>query len=1060
MLRRRRRSAPGRALFAATRQRATARRSQQAVVAGIARPREAQIIERSWRRLRLPRTRWCADRAAPAFRPRFRRELRSPLPATPKRTTSPSKCARCTRSERAGLVSEALLLSEQVVTELGAGVATRRGAVLWFHRGSSSRGASLFRGELDDPDAGGADLQPQARRSARPWPARSHRRRRRAARSARSGRTLGARPRQGAAARWPTSRTSELVPARRINYLSEALEQASRSGAQMELVARWRTCARAWAVPWIPYIARWDLDKTYTADRVRDVARSRPHGTSSAPTRRRTVARARATLLSRRSRATGASVHILSGSPEQLRAKLEEKLRLDGRPRWDSSPLKPNLRNVLRLPLSRWFATRVIKLPALLSAPALLSVVQEDDRRSLLCARLLIGDDAESDAAVCLLYADVVAGYVVAAQRAGGSSRRGAAAYKDAIADASCRYARTRRARRRGGATFSIHLETASPPSDFAPYGRAPACPSTITCKQPFVSEEDGRLPPAAVIRVAVDLVLDHRFDGEAPRSQLPRSVAPRATCAAPGRPAIGRAFHCHGRGRAASQAREIEKMCRRLDDVASSIERGTTAARAPRLRRPTSSATVAAAALSSNRPAAWCAICCERGPHAVVLDSESCMSSLHSRCGAASMLGAPQALRAGRHGAASTSAPAPSVSDISRSRSTSTPPRRASPAWRTRRRRACRTPRRPSCVSMRSGFEIESAVFVGKKKTAIRYVSRRQHRPPAHAPRDVRRPRSRIAYRATPARGSVFLEPGRARQGSPAPGVDAVPGRGRAALVSLPRQAARQDDVRALDVQVPRGWFALSNGELWSNATTSRAPSAWRYHWKHDEPLPSYLVTLVAGEFSEIDGRQGRRACRSPTSCPRGARPTGKRTFRAHAGDDRALRRAHRRPLPVEQVRAGRGHRLHLRRHGEHHRDDDVRAHPARRARRARRHRRTTSSPTSSRTSGSATYVTCRDWSHGLAQRGLRHASSSTSIASTTSAWTSTSTALQRRPRARTSPRRTAATAVPSCARTTRRPIDIFDRHLYQEGRRSSCYMLRARRSATTCSGAGVART
>ena len=108
-------------------------------------------------------------------------------------------------------------------------------------------------------------------------------------------------------------------------------------------------------------------------------------------------------------------------------------------------------------------------------------------------------------------------------------------------------------------------------------------------------------------------------------------------------------------------------------------------------------------------------------------------------------------------------------------------------------------------------------------------------------------------------------------------------------------------------------------------------------------EPHPSYLLTLVAGEFAEIDGLgEGRRprACRVDLPRARGAaRTTARRTFARTPEMVDALRRGHGRAVPLEQVRAGRRGRLHLRRDGEHHRHDDVRAHPARRARRHRRH-------------------------------------------------------------------------------------------------------------------------
>jgi hypothetical protein len=316
----------------------------------------------------------------------------------------------------------------------------------------------------------------------------------------------------------------------------------------------------------IPYIARWDLDKTYLQTEyatLRDLVRT----AFERPEQKRTVPGA-ATLL-REIAATGASVHILSGSPEQLRAKLEEKLRLDGA-RWDTFTLKPNLRNVLRL---RFRAVRDqvgYKLPALLAARATLSSSKGPDGGLL--REVLIGDDAESDALVYSLYADVLAGQVTTTQLENILTH--AAAYKDAIADAI----RNARLVERGNAVerILIHLDRQSPPSDFAPYGQR-LVPFYNYLQAAFVLEEDGRLPAAAVIRVAVDLVLDHRFDGEAlGRSYL--DLWRRGHLRGTGAANIGRAFHAMSEVSPLPQAREIEKMCRGLDDVASRIERGTTA--------------------------------------------------------------------------------------------------------------------------------------------------------------------------------------------------------------------------------------------------------------------------------------------------------------------------------------------------------------------------------------------------------------------------------------------------------------------------------------------------
>src|ERR1700683_79762 len=114
------------------------------------------------------------------------------------------------------------------------------------------------------------------------------------------------------------------------------------------------------------HIARWDLDKTYLRtefDTLRDLVRT----ALERPDEKRTNPGA-ATLLREMVRA-GVSVHILSGSPEQMRRRLEDKLRLDGIS-WDSFTLKPNLQNLLRLRFRAVKDQLGYKLPALLQARA------------------------------------------------------------------------------------------------------------------------------------------------------------------------------------------------------------------------------------------------------------------------------------------------------------------------------------------------------------------------------------------------------------------------------------------------------------------------------------------------------------------------------------------------------------------------------------------------------------------------------------------------------------------------------------------------------------------
>jgi predicted pyridoxine 5'-phosphate oxidase superfamily flavin-nucleotide-binding protein len=251
------------------------------------------------------------------------------------------------------------------------------------------------------------------------------------------------------------------------------------------------------------HIARWDLDKTYLRtdfDTLRDLVRT----ALERPEQKRTNPGA-STLLREMVRA-GIQVHILSGSPEQMRRRLEDKLRLDG-VRWESLTLKPNLRNLLRL---RFRAVRDqlgYKLPALLRART-----QAADSDSGAASReTLFGDDAEADVYVYSLYADVVAGRVDhdVLMRIFQRGRL----YDDVAADAmtSARTLEPFDAVER----ILIHLEQQTPPAEFVAYGPR-IVPFYNYLQAAFVLYEDKRLSAEAVLRVAVELVTEHGFDGDA----------------------------------------------------------------------------------------------------------------------------------------------------------------------------------------------------------------------------------------------------------------------------------------------------------------------------------------------------------------------------------------------------------------------------------------------------------------------------------------------------------------------------------------------------------------
>ncbi len=252
------------------------------------------------------------------------------------------------------------------------------------------------------------------------------------------------------------------------------------------------------------HIARWDLDKTYLRtdfDTLRDLVRT----AFERPEQKRTNPGA-STLLREMVRA-GIQVHILSGSPEQMRRRLEEKLRLDG-VRWDTLTLKPNLRNLLHL---RFRAVRDqlgYKLPALLRAR-----VQATETGDVVTGgrETLFGDDAEADVYVYSLYADVVAGRVQpdVLERVLERGRL----YEDVVEDAlsAMRALKPTDVVER----ILIHLEQQTPPGDFRAYGPR-IVPFYNYLQAAFVLFEDGRLGAQAVLRVAVELATEHRFGGDA----------------------------------------------------------------------------------------------------------------------------------------------------------------------------------------------------------------------------------------------------------------------------------------------------------------------------------------------------------------------------------------------------------------------------------------------------------------------------------------------------------------------------------------------------------------
>jgi len=141
----------------------------------------------------------------------------------------------------------------------------------------------------------------------------------------------------------------------------------------------------------------WDLDRTYLQTDIRSV-RGLVRSALETAADKRTVPGADALLRALVDHDPDAAVTVVSGSPVQMREVLEEKLALDG-VRVDRLVLKDNLRNITR---GRFRAVRGqlgYKLPSLLAHRLGQPAAARES---------LFGDDAEVDALIYALYAEVL----------------------------------------------------------------------------------------------------------------------------------------------------------------------------------------------------------------------------------------------------------------------------------------------------------------------------------------------------------------------------------------------------------------------------------------------------------------------------------------------------------------------------------------------------------------------------------------------------------------------------------------------------------------------------
>ncbi|MBX7099540.1 MAG: hypothetical protein K1X89_17625 [Myxococcaceae bacterium] len=237
-------------------------------------------------------------------------------------------------------------------------------------------------------------------------------------------------------------------------------------------------------------IYRWDLDKTYLQtdfDTFRQLVR-----TALQKAEEKKAVPGAATLIRELKAQGDVRLCIVSGSPTQMRAVLAEKLKLDG-VEFDELVLKDNMRNLLR---GRFKALRGqvgYKLPVLLESRLNAPTEAEE---------VLFGDDAEADAFIYSLYADMVSRRV--SEPVVHEVLRAAEVYEDDVERILARWKEIPPAdpvRR-----IFINLDRLTPPASFARYGPR-VVPVFNYFQASLVLMADGHLTAPSVIKVAVEMV-------------------------------------------------------------------------------------------------------------------------------------------------------------------------------------------------------------------------------------------------------------------------------------------------------------------------------------------------------------------------------------------------------------------------------------------------------------------------------------------------------------------------------------------------------------------------
>jgi haloacid dehalogenase-like hydrolase len=239
---------------------------------------------------------------------------------------------------------------------------------------------------------------------------------------------------------------------------------------------------------------RWDLDKTYLRtefDSLADLAKS------AIETAADKQAYPGATALLRALHQDGHRICIVSGSPTQMRQVLAAKLALDG-VEYDEFVLKNNLKNILKGRFRSLRAQIPYKLPAMLRSRIAAAAQHET----------LFGDDAEADAIIYCLYADLVAGNVslgdlervlIASRAYDDDAERCLALARDVPKGEAVR-------------RMFIHLDRRSPPMGFRRFGPR-LVPVYNYFQAALVLYEDHVLTARQVIFVALEMLDSKQYE-------------------------------------------------------------------------------------------------------------------------------------------------------------------------------------------------------------------------------------------------------------------------------------------------------------------------------------------------------------------------------------------------------------------------------------------------------------------------------------------------------------------------------------------------------------------